>query len=125
PEPAASCAEGGERVAVRGGDEDASVRDGGRPVDAAVHGRAPADASGARREREQAPAVVADEERAARERGARGDLVAAVVDPAEAAPPQVERVDVPVPGAEVVDAIAHDRGRLDRRADREVPQEPA
>ena len=38
---------------------------------------------------------------------------------------QVERVHAAVPGAEVVDAVADDRGRLDRRAGPVAPAEPA
>ena len=55
--------------------------------------------------------------RAAGERRARGDLRAERARPAQPVPSQVERVQPPVPGAEVVDAVADDRRRLDRRAD--------
>ena len=60
----------------------------------------------ARRERPEAAAVVADEEAASVDRGARRDLRAEGARPAQAMRAEVERVQPAVPGAEVVDAVA-------------------
>jgi hypothetical protein len=96
PEIAAAGRERGQRPAVGRGHEDAPAPDRRRAVDTAVHPGRPAQTPVARRKREQSAAVVADVEGAAGERGARGDLRAAVVNPPEATCPQVQRVDVAV-----------------------------
>ena len=53
-----------------------------------------------------------------------GDLRAGSIDPADAVGAEVERVDVAVPGAKVVDALPRDRRGLDRGADPAMPEKP-
>jgi hypothetical protein len=125
PEPGASGGKRGQGAAGRGGREHPAVLHRWGAVDAAVDRPRPAQAAGAGGEREQPPAVVADVDRPVREGSARGDLVARAVGPARLVRRQVERVHRPVPGAEVVDAVEHERRGLDRRAHVVGPEHPA
>src|SRR5262249_41705846 len=100
PEPAARGRERDECARVSGGRVHAPVGDRRRPVHGTAGRGGETELPAFRGEREKAPAVVADVQRASRDRRARGDLAAALVAPPQTPRAEVEGVDRPAPVAE-------------------------